>query len=59
MHTNEFGQAYCIYLLNRILGKFILYFFEFYTIYYEFWNFKQISRNLKIEKQMWKRLNDE
>jgi hypothetical protein len=36
MHKIEFGQAYFQYLLIRILNKFISYFSEFYTIYYEF-----------------------
>jgi hypothetical protein len=35
MHKKEFGQAYCKDILNRILWKFILYFSEFYSIYYE------------------------
>jgi hypothetical protein len=40
MHKMEFGQAYYRDLLMRILRKFILYFYDFYTIYYEFWNLK-------------------
>jgi hypothetical protein len=36
MHKKEFGQAYCKDLLNRILWKLILYFSEFYSIYYGF-----------------------
>jgi hypothetical protein len=36
MHKKKFGQAYCKDLLNRILWNFILYFSEFYSIYYEF-----------------------
>jgi hypothetical protein len=47
MHKKEFGQAYCKHLLNMILWKFILYFSEFYSIYYEFLNFTQISGILK------------
>jgi hypothetical protein len=40
MHKMEFGQAYCQDLVKKILYIFILYFSEFYTIYYEFSNFK-------------------
>jgi hypothetical protein len=36
MHKKEFGHAYGKDILNRILWKFILYFSEFYSIYYEF-----------------------
>jgi hypothetical protein len=43
----EFGQTYCQDILRRIIRKFILYFFEFCTIYYEFLKFKWISRIFK------------
>jgi hypothetical protein len=42
-HKIEFGQAYCKDLLKRNTRKFILYFFEFYCIFYEFWNLKGIT----------------
>jgi hypothetical protein len=41
-HNMEFGQIHCKDLLKRNPKKFILYFSEFYMIYYEFLNFKQI-----------------
>jgi hypothetical protein len=36
MYKNGFGQAYCIDILKRILKKINLYFFEFYTNFYEY-----------------------
>jgi hypothetical protein len=49
MHTIEFGQSYCNDLLKTITRKFILYFSEFYFIFYEFCNLKWISL-------IWKRI---
>jgi hypothetical protein len=46
MHKQGFGQAYCIDLLKRIRTKFILYWYEFSTKLYEFYNFELISRNI-------------
>jgi hypothetical protein len=55
IHTYRFGQVYCKFLLKRILRKFILHFFEFYIIYYEFSKIKRISwklnRKRKLEKE--------
>jgi hypothetical protein len=57
MYKCGFGQAYDIDLLNRILTKFNLYFFELYCIFYEFWNLERISRiskwKMKLEKKKW------
>jgi hypothetical protein len=36
MHKMEFGQAYCQDLVKRILKQFILYFYNIYSIFYEF-----------------------
>jgi hypothetical protein len=38
----EFGQSYCRDILIRILRKFILNFYDFYSIYYGFWKFIRI-----------------
>jgi hypothetical protein len=35
-YKNEFGQAYCRYLLKSIPKNFTLYFCEIYKIFYEF-----------------------
>jgi hypothetical protein len=50
MHKNEFGQAHCKDLLNRILWKFILYFSEFYSVYYEYLKFGWILGFKSIQK---------
>jgi hypothetical protein len=57
MHTFEFGQAYWIYLLKRIISKLIWYFSEFCTIYYEFLKFKWISRVFNSEMNFKKLIN--
>jgi hypothetical protein len=44
MHKNGFGQAYCQDLVKIILNKFILYFSEFYTNFYEYSKFGWILR---------------
>jgi hypothetical protein len=44
-------------LLKRILKKFILYFSEFYPIFYEFLNLKQISRIFKWKNEFKKLKN--
>jgi hypothetical protein len=36
MHKNEFGQAYGQDQVKRIIKKFILYFYELYSIFHEF-----------------------
>jgi hypothetical protein len=51
MLKTGFGQAYCQDLARSILQKFILYFFEFYTISYEFLKFIQISWNLNQKNE--------
>jgi hypothetical protein len=43
----EFGQLYCMDLLKMILNKFTLYFSEFNSIFYKFWNLKGIFGILK------------
>jgi hypothetical protein len=43
MHKIEFDQAYCKDLPKRILKKFILHFYEFYSILYEFLKFNKFS----------------
>jgi hypothetical protein len=43
MYKMDFGQAYWINLLQRIIRKLIWYFSEFCTIYYEFLKFKRNS----------------
>jgi hypothetical protein len=53
MHRQGFGEAYCIDLLKIIPTKFILYFYEFPTNFYEFWNSIRISKNLKVN-EIWK-----
>jgi hypothetical protein len=54
MHKCIFDQAYCEDLLRRIPMKFILYFFKFYFVFYEFLKFILIfgiiNKNKKIEK---------
>jgi hypothetical protein len=47
MYRQGFGQSYFIDLLKSILRKFILYFYEFPTNVYEFWNSIRISKKLK------------
>jgi hypothetical protein len=42
-HKMEFGQAYCKDLLKRNPKEIYFVFFEFYCIFYEFWNLKGIS----------------
>jgi hypothetical protein len=39
MHKYGFGQAHCRDLLERSPRKFILYFFEFYTNFYDYLKF--------------------
>jgi hypothetical protein len=56
MHKMEFGQLYCMDLLKMILNKFILYFSEFNSISYKFWNLKGIFGILKNLKN-WKMVN--
>jgi hypothetical protein len=53
----EFGQAYCRYLLKRILRKFILYFLDFYTKCYKILKFILFSVIYLIGNRKWKRLN--
>jgi hypothetical protein len=36
MHKMEFGQAYCQALVKIILNKCIFYFYDIYSIFYEF-----------------------
>jgi hypothetical protein len=48
----EFGQLYCMDLLKMILNKFILYFSEFNSISYKFWNLKGIFGILKNLKKL-------
>jgi hypothetical protein len=43
MHKNGFGHAYCQDLVKMILKKFISYFSDIYTIYYNFLKFIRIS----------------
>jgi hypothetical protein len=46
MHKYRFGQAHCIDLHNRILKKFILYFSEIYSIFYEIEKFNEFPQIL-------------
>jgi hypothetical protein len=55
MHKMEFSLAYCKYIHKWILKKFILYFSEFYFIFYVFKKSKHISRILNSEKKFEKR----
>jgi hypothetical protein len=52
MLKREFGQAYGKDILKRIIYKFILYFSEFYFIFYEFWKFMWISRIVKETEKL-------
>jgi hypothetical protein len=53
MHKQGFGQDYFIDILKEIPTKFILYFYELATNFYEFWNSILISKNLK-GNEIWK-----
>jgi hypothetical protein len=49
MHIIEFGLSYCNYLLKKITRKFILYFYEFYVIYFVFYmNCRNINKFMEI-----------
>jgi hypothetical protein len=47
MHNMEFGQSYCKDLFKKILWKFILYFYDMYSIFYELLNFNEFLKNFK------------
>jgi hypothetical protein len=51
MLKNGFGQAFYIDILKRILTKFNLYFFEFYTNFYEYLKFGWILRFKSIRRK--------
>jgi hypothetical protein len=38
MHNYNFGQVHCVEQVKRIHEKFMLYFSDVYSIFYEFWN---------------------
>jgi hypothetical protein len=46
MHNMEFGQSYCKDLFKKILWKFILYFYDMYSIFYELLNFNEFLKKL-------------
>jgi hypothetical protein len=43
--------VYSVDLLIRSSAKFGLYFYEFYTIFYDFWEFERISENYLNEEK--------
>jgi hypothetical protein len=51
MHKNGFGQAFYIDILKRIFTKFNLYFFEFYTNFYEYLTFGSVLRFKSIRRK--------
>jgi hypothetical protein len=54
-HKRDFGQAYYQVLLKRNPTNFILYFYKFYCIFYEYSNLKQINWKFKSEIRILKR----